>query len=98
MDGSRNLGKRNLETHGSIDGRVITRDGQPVVDATVAVTGDSPPHPDIAALTDEEGRFEFHDVIPGKYELTATSDQYSSARCQVEVGQGARAQAKIRLR
>lgn len=56
-------------TSGSITGRVIDAEGQPVSGATVAITGGTQPFPDIAAVTNSQGAFRFGGMQPGSYDL-----------------------------
>ncbi|MGQ9927985.1 MAG: carboxypeptidase-like regulatory domain-containing protein [Chloroflexaceae bacterium] len=60
----------------SITGQVRTADGAPIADAVVMITGSSPPHPDIAALTDEQGRYRFDGLIAGRYTLQVNATGY----------------------
>jgi protocatechuate 3,4-dioxygenase beta subunit len=69
-----------LQPAGSLTGRVLDEDGQPVTDATVySVLGDNPgddaafwpPHPDLRSSAaniplDKQGRFRLDGLIPGK--------------------------------
>ncbi len=59
---------------GAIEGRVTTPQGEPVANATVMITGDSPSHKDIAALTNEEGEYKFDDLIPGDYTIMVNAE------------------------
>ena len=61
---------------GRLSGHVITAEGQAVPDAAVMLTGKSPPHKDIAALTDAHGRFEFDDLLPGLYTVLVNAEGY----------------------
>lgn len=55
-------------------GRVRSPDGAPVAQARIAI-GDAPvPLPDIAALSDDDGRFVMTAPAPGSYEITAITD------------------------
>ena len=53
----------------AIGGTVKDAQGQPVPWATVLITGDSPAHKDIAATTDNQGRYRFDSLTPGNYTL-----------------------------
>lgn len=59
---------------GEIAGRITTPDGRPVADAAVMIGGGSPPHPDIAALSDADGRFRFAGLPPGAYTLIVNAE------------------------
>ena len=61
---------------GQLSGHVITTEGQAVSDAAVMLTGESPPHKDIAALTDAHGRFSFDDLLPGMYTVLVNAEGY----------------------
>src|SRR5262245_48584459 len=66
---------------GGVRGWVVTSDRRAVPDATVAVSG-GPPHPDIAAMTGDDGTFSLGDLSPGRYELTVHKHGYDSASAQ----------------
>ena len=53
-------------------GRVVDGTGQPVADATVVVIDAPVPVPDVAAVSDEDGRFVFGGLSAGTYRLRAT--------------------------
>src|SRR5262245_4285628 len=53
----------------SIAGTVTDRRGNPVAGAAVMITGDSPSHRDVAAVTDGQGRYRFAGLTPGHYTL-----------------------------
>jgi hypothetical protein len=53
-------------------GRVIGAKGEPVAEAMVAVVEATAPVPEIALVTDEDGRFALG-VRPGTYRLRATT-------------------------
>ncbi len=55
-----------------LEGRVIDEAGRPVEGALVAVIEASAPVPEIALVTDEDGRFALG-VRPGRYRLQATT-------------------------
>src|SRR5947209_8336116 len=66
---------------GGIGGRVVTSEQQAVSGAAVAISG-GPPHPDIAAVTDDEGQFSLGDLSPGQYQLTVHKQGYQAASVQ----------------
>ena len=59
---------------GTIAGRVIYDGGAPVVDAVVLITGNSPLHKDIAALTNEYGEYRFDGLVTGKYTIMVNAN------------------------
>src|SRR5262245_61411690 len=59
-----------------IRGRVVAAEtGEPLRRATVRLSGSSPGDSTLVA-TDREGRYEFHDVPPGRHTLTASKTGY----------------------
>lgn len=54
-----------------IRGVVVGPDARPVTGARVAFTGSPVPVPEIAALTDEQGRFHLLAPVAGEYSLAA---------------------------
>ena len=61
------MGKNNTKKR-SIEG-IATLHDKPVTNATVMITGDSPSHKDIAALTNDLGEYSFNDLITGEYTI-----------------------------
>lgn len=54
--------------NGSIAGTITDISGAPVVDAAVLIVGDdSPAHPDVAVLTDSDGRYQLDHLGKGNY-------------------------------
>lgn len=72
----------------SIAGQVMTASGAPVADAVVMITSPSPPHPDIAALTDEQGRYRFDGLIAGRYTLQVNATGYAPRTGAVQARPG----------
>lgn len=56
---------------GTISGRVVNADGQPVAGVTVTIEESSQPHRDIGAVTGPDGSFRLHGLRPGSYMLAA---------------------------
>jgi hypothetical protein len=75
---------RSASGHGTIRGTVLTRRHEPLSEATVAISG-GPMHPDIAALTDEQGQFLLSNLQPGEYRLTAHAGGHASQTKNVAV-------------
>jgi hypothetical protein len=77
---------------GQIEGRVGGADGSPIVDAVVMITGDSPGHSDIAALTDAQGRYRFSGLAAGRYTLLVNAAGHRPHSGEVNLQGGAVAQ------
>lgn len=84
-------------TTGSIVGRVVIDLGQPLADAVVMITGDSPSHKDIAALTGDEGKYRFDDLIPGHYTISVNAEGYAAQTGHILVEAGAISQLNFKL-
>ncbi|MEV0122243.1 carboxypeptidase-like regulatory domain-containing protein [Streptomyces sp. NPDC050703] len=85
-----------------ITGVVRDASGTPVAGARVLFTDGPRPLPDIAALTDAEGRFSLGAPSPGSYTLVCRADPLmgpsGTAEATVHVEPGARAAAGGRVR
>jgi hypothetical protein len=73
---------------GSIIGRVSTIDGKPVIGANVLIIGNSPPHNDIAVLTDSNGEYRLSNLIPGEYEILFGLPDHTMKTLRGYVSQG----------
>ena len=73
---------------GTILGTVRSQDGTPISNATVFLTGNSPDHRDIAALTNEGGSFRLTNLQPGnfKIQVNAQGGLGRTTSVQVEAG------------
>ena len=76
---------------GAIQGRVVDGQGRPIAEAVVMIVGDSPTHPDIAALTNDKGEYSYIDLLPGTYTLLANALEHEPQRKSVQVAAGASA-------
>lgn len=65
-----------------IEGRVHRADGSPVAEARVFITSGPVPTPDIAQLTDQEGRFTLFASAPGSYEIGCHAEGLAPARVE----------------
>lgn len=76
---------------GTITGRVTSVQGEPVAEAVAMITTGSPPHRDIAALTNAQGEFKFDELIPGTYTILVNVGGHpaQSKVAHVEAGQAA---------
>ena len=74
---------------GEIQGTVQDGQGQPIAEAAVMITGDSPTHPDIAALTNQKGEYRFTSLLPGRYTLLVNALDREPKQDTVEVMAGA---------
>jgi hypothetical protein len=74
-----------------LSGVVVDAAGRPVADARVALAAAPVEVPDIAALTDEDGRFSIAVPVTGAYRVTANADQGRAEEAvDVERGQTTR--------
>lgn len=69
-----------------IAGTVLSAAGQPVAQARVFVLAAPGALPDMALLTDADGRFQLSAPRPGTYEIGAATDGLGSGRAVVVVG------------
>ena len=68
-----------------IEGRAHLADDSPVIEARVFFVTAQVPLPDIAALTDDDGRFSLHAPTPGAYELACHADGLETSVVPIEV-------------
>lgn len=68
----------------AISGQVTDFQNHPIAWATVMFTGASPPHTDIAAVTDGHGYYHYTNLIPGTYTVLVNADGYSTQTQQVK--------------
>lgn len=80
-----------------ISGQVVTSDGNPVANARLYFTAGPAPLPEIAALTDADGRFALGVSQPGTYQLSCSLDERGPFTETVEVVAGKPAQVTIRV-
>lgn len=73
---------------GDLRGRVVTADRRAVAAASVAVSG-GPAHPDVAALTDDDGRFVLPVDTAGAYELTVHKAGFPPETVRADTAGGA---------
>jgi hypothetical protein len=78
-------------------GVVLGPAGEPVPLARVFVASGPVPVPDIAALTDAEGRFAMSLPAAGTYEVAYAAEGYASASTTVEVAGERELQLELRL-
>lgn len=76
-----------MDAAGTIGGTVVDPQGDGVPGAVVFLGGDSPPHPDIAAVTDARGSFRFGGLGPGRYTVVVNAAGYATGTGQVAVDQ-----------
>jgi len=67
-------------------GWVLRSGEEPVAEARVSFVSGPVPLPEIAALTNREGRFELNPRTAGTYRLRATSDEHGSGELEITVG------------
>jgi len=68
-----------------IEGRAHLADDSPVIEARVFFGAAPVPLPDIAALTDDDGRFSLYAPTPGTYELVCHADGLDPATVAIDV-------------
>ena len=71
----------------AIAGIVSEAGGRPVAWASVMITG-GPPHRDIAASTDGQGRYRFDSLLPGQYTLLVNASGHPPKEGQVAAQAG----------
>ena len=77
-----------------ISGTVLSASGQPVAQARIYVLAAPGAVPDVALLTDADGRFELGALQPGAYEIGANTDGLGSGQVAVRVE---RADARVQI-
>lgn len=80
-----------------IVGTVTGPSGGPIAEAAVYFLEGPVPLPDIAQLTDGEGRFQLTAPTPGTYRLGVRGPGFAAAEVTVEVGGEAEVVAEVRL-
>ena len=85
-----------MSARGKIVGRVADAAGVPLVGAKVAIAEGDQPFPDIAAVTDAEGRFCLSGLLPGSYQVEAHI-QWRHGVAPVTVIAGEQAAAEIEV-
>ena len=80
-----------------ISGIVRTADGQPVASARVFFVSSPVPVPDVALLTDRNGRFSLTAPAPGVYGIGCSSDRFGASSITVDVPSGQNVEVEIRL-
>ena len=79
-----------------ISGVVLNGGGSPVPGARIFLASAPVPTPDIAILSDSEGRFSLTAPAPGVYRIQCAADGFAAASAEVRVA-GADVKTKIRL-
>lgn len=83
---------------GSVQGYVVTEEGKTVPDASVLIAEGPGPAPDIAAITDDTGRFVLDGFAEGTYLLRAFGPTGEIGETSVFVHGDGKADARIVLR
>jgi hypothetical protein len=81
---------------GTIVGYITTTEGEPIADASVIVES-GPPHPDLAAITDESGAYRLSDLEPGQYVIRVFAEGFSTVSGRVPVRHGLVTRANLTL-
>ena len=63
---------------GILKGVVTTAEREPIPEARVMIA-EGPSHPDIAGLTNDDGRFRLTGLAPGKYKIEVDADGFQPA-------------------
>ena len=72
---------------GTIAGRITTLGGTPVGNAAVLITGDSPTHQDIAALTNAQGEYRLAGLVAGDYTVLVNAAGYKPSSDTIRVSE-----------
>jgi hypothetical protein len=80
-----------------VSGVVRDASGAPVAGARAFFSAGPGPFPDIAALTDEGGRFILSAPSPGTWEVTCADEGGRTCAATVEVAPGGESPVEIRL-
>ena len=81
----------------TIDGRVIDASGHPVPEVSITVQDGPGSFPDLAALTDAEGRFTLHGLSAGRFTLRLVPPEGEAVDRMVQVANGAKERVVLRL-
>ncbi len=75
---------------GKLEGTVTDQDKRPLANVVIVIetTTATSPYPEIAPLTNEEGRFTFPSLPVGEYTLRAATDGYQTQTHKVVVKAG----------
>lgn len=84
---------------GSVRGQVLRADtGAAVAQAAIVVLESPASYPDIAIMTDQDGRFRIADAAAGQWRLGATGPNGETGQASIAVADGAVAETVIRVR
>jgi protocatechuate 3,4-dioxygenase beta subunit len=81
-----------------ISGQVVDTQGHPVAEARVFFGSGPGEVPDIAALTDTDGRFTLTTPVPGEYRVVAVADGYIASETAVTTTEATASEVQIELR
>jgi Carboxypeptidase regulatory-like domain len=82
---------------GIVSGVVRDSAGRPVAGARAFFSAGPVPFPDIAAVTDQTGRFTLSAPAAGTYEVTCSGESGAAAAQAVEVAEGGESPVELRL-
>lgn len=82
---------------GQVSGTVLNEDGQPVSDASVMFAESPVAVPDIAALTNDQGRFSLSAPAPGHYVVLVVAEGFAEKRAETEIAGGRQSHLVIEL-
>ena len=80
-----------------IYGNVKDEKGNPISEARVSFVGGPVPLTDIAALTDNKGKFVITAPTPGEYIIEVVSEGFDPCRVKISTGDSGESRIEIRL-
>jgi hypothetical protein len=81
-----------------ISGVVRSPEGKPVSNARVYFTAGPGSLPDVAALTDEDGKFSLTAPAPGEYVVESSADEFGARSSKVKVKGGEEVRLDLKLK
>ena len=81
----------------TIHGQVVDPQGQPVADASVYIASAPVNMPDVAQLTDDQGRFVIAAPVPGSYVVGVRSDLWGLTQVDVDVSEKGPVTVEVRF-
>ncbi len=73
---------------GEIAGRVTDRAGTPISEVTVVIASGTAPVPDIAALTNDQGKYQLSGIPAGTFKVAVHKEGYAPQERIVTVREG----------
>lgn len=82
------LSRDSADNTGEIKGRVTDQAGTPISEATIVIASGTSPFPDIAALTDEQGKYQLSGIPTGTFDVAVYADGYAAQNRTITVKEG----------